>query len=413
VTRWYLAFAAFAAALAMACGQPIERCWGTWAAIGYAVAAAISAVPPRRDGQAPAALALGCAAGCATVAPLAWQAFAGLPSRVGEGSLTVIAQAGGQLLRHGTPYLPAAGLTHVLAYDPYEPLMAVFGLPNAAGLTGWPANPRLWLALAGVAGVYLAFRIPGAPPRQTLQSTALALASPVLALPLATGGTDLPVIASLCVALALAERAPRRAAIAAGVACALKVIAWPAVPVIAALLAAARGPRASWRFTATAAAAAVAVMTAAAPAALSDPSATVQNAILFPLGLTSHRSPAASPLPGHLLATAGAAGKWAALALLTVAAAGFAWWLARRPPRTARAAVVLLSVGLTVAVTLAPAARWGYYAYPLALLGWLRLSRPAESCSYSSERTLATPSASAAVSAGGASPAADAVPASG
>lgn len=376
MTRWYLAFAAFAAALAVASGQPIERCWGTWAAIGYATAAAITAAAPRRRGRHAPAVALGCAAGCGTVAPLAWQAFAGLPSRSGEGSLTVIAQAGGQLLRHGTPYLPAAGLTHVLAYDPYEPLMAVFGLPDAAGLTGWPASPRLWLVLAGAAGVYLAFRIPGAPPRRALRSTALALASPVLALPLATGGTDLPVIAALCVALALAERAPRRAALAAGVACGLKAIAWPAVPVIAALLAAERGTRVGWRFTTTAAVTAVAAMAVTAPAALSHPGATVQNAILFPLGLTSHRSPAASPLPGHLLATAGPAGKWAALAVLAVAVAAFAWWLARRPPRTARSAAVLLAAGLTAAVTLAPAARWGYYAYPLALLGWLRLSAP-------------------------------------
>ena len=419
MARWYLAFATFAAVLSVASGQPIERCWGTWAAIGYATAAAITAAAPRRQERQAAAVALGCAAGCATVAPLSWQAFAGLPSRAGQGSLTVIAQAGGHLLRHGTPYLPAAGLTHVLAYDPYEPLMPVFGLPNAAGLTGWPANPRLWLALAGTAGVYLAFRIPGAPPRQALRSTALALASPVLALPLATGGSDLPVIASLCVALALADRAPRHAAalaagLAAGMACALKAIAWPAVPVIAAL-AAARGTRVSWRFTVTAAVTAVAAMAAAAPAALSDPGATVQNAILFPLGLTSHRSPAASPLPGRLLASEGPAGKWAALALLAVAVAAFAWWVVRRPPRiaTARTAAVLLAAGLTAAVTLAPAARWGYYAYPLALLGWLRLSRPAWPCSYSSERALATPSASAVASPGGASTGADAVPASG
>jgi len=80
VTRWYLAFAAFAAALAMASGQPIERCWGTWAAIGYTTAAAITAAPRRRGRQAPAAVALSCAAACSTVAPLAWQAFAGLPS---------------------------------------------------------------------------------------------------------------------------------------------------------------------------------------------------------------------------------------------------------------------------------------------------------------------------------------------
>ena len=124
-------------------------------------------------------------------------------------------------------------------------------------------------------------------------------------------------------------------------------------------------------------------------------------------------SPAASPLPGRLLASEGPAGKWAALALLAVAVAVFAWWLARRPPHTARSAEVLLAAGLTAAVTLAPAARWGYYAYPLALLGWLRLSRPAWPCSYSSERALATPSASAVASPGGASTEADAVPASG
>jgi hypothetical protein len=142
---------------------------------------------------------------------------------------------------------PPPDLTRVLAYDPYEPLMAVFGLPDAAGLTGWPASPRLWLALAGAAGVYLAFRIPGAPPRQALRSAVLALASPVLALPLATGGSDLPVIASLGVALALAERAPRlAAALAAGVACALKAIAWPAVPVIAVLAVAAPPGRRSY-----------------------------------------------------------------------------------------------------------------------------------------------------------------------
>jgi hypothetical protein len=413
VTRWYLAFAAFAAAIAAVSGQPIERCWGTWAAIGYAAAATITGAASRRGRQTPAAIALGCATISATAAPLAWQAFAGLPSRAGEGSLTVIAQAGGQLLRHGTPYLPAASLTHVLAYDPYEPLMAVFGLPNAAGLTGWPASPRLWLALAGTVGVYLAFRTAGGPPRQALPRTALALASPVLSLPLATGGTDLPVIASLCLALALAERAPRRAALAAGAACALKAIAWPAAAVIVAMLTVAQGARAGWRFTVTAAVTAVAAMTAAAPAALFDPGATVQNAILFPLGLTSHRSPAASPLPGHLLATAGPAGKWAALALLAAAAAAFAWWLARRPPGTTQAAAVLLAVALTAAITLAPAGRWGYYAYPVALLGWLRLSRPAEFCSYSSERAVATPSAFASVTAGGASSGAEAAPASG
>jgi hypothetical protein len=406
MTRWYLAFAAFAAALALFSGQPIERCWGTWAAIGYAAAAAITAsvrgAAPRRR-AAVQTIALGGATLCATVAPLAWQAFAGLPSRDGEGPLTVVAQAGRELLRHGTPYLPAAGLNHVLAYNPYEPLMAVFGLPNAAGLAGWPASPRLWLMLAAVPCVYLAFRVPGAPPRQALRRTTLAIASPVLALPLVTGGTDLPVIALVCVALALADSpAPSitLAALATGAACALKAITWPAVPVIAAMLAASQGKRTGGRFAATAVLACAAAMLVAAPGALLAPDVTAANAVLFPLGLTRHQTPAASPLPGHLLAAAGPAGQWAAFALLAAAAFAFARWLAVRPPRDTRAAAVRLAVALTALCTLAPAVRWGYYGYPLALLGWLGLSRRAASRSYSSERSVPTPSASSVSTAG-------------
>jgi phosphatidylinositol alpha-1,6-mannosyltransferase len=389
VTRWYLAFAAFAAALALVSSQPIERCWGTWAAIGYAAAAAITAAAPRRR-----VAAVVIALAFATAAPLAWQARAGLPSLAGEGPLTVVARAGGELLRHGTPYLPAASLTHVLAYDPYEPLTAVFGIPSAAGVPGWAGNPRLWLALAGAAGAYLAFRIPGARPRQALGATALALASPVLSLQVATGGTDIPVIALLCVALALAAEAPGKAAVVTGIACALKATAWPAVPVLAAMLAASRSTKDAWRFAGLAAATAATVMVAAAPAALLQPGTVAQNAVLFPLGLTRHRTPAASPLPGHLLATAGPAGRWADYALLAIATLAAGGWLALRPPRTTRAAAARLAIALAAVCTLAPATRWGYYGYPLALLGWMELSRRDRAWPYSSERTVATPSAS-------------------
>ncbi len=278
-----------------------------------------------------------------------------------------------------TPYLPAARLSHVLAYDPYEPLMAAFGIPGAAGLAGWAGNPRLWLTLAGTAGSYLAFRIPGARPRQAMVATAFAMASPVMSLQVAAGETDLPVLALLCAALALAARSPGKAAVAAGIACALKTAAWLAVPVIAVLLAASRGAKDGWRFAGRAALTAVAAMLAAAPAALADPGAAVDNTVLFPLGLARHRTPAASPLPGHLLAAAGPAGKWAAVALLAAAALAFAWWLAARPPRTTRAAAVRLAVALAALFTLAPATRWGYYAYPLGVLGWIGLSRPERS----------------------------------
>jgi hypothetical protein len=400
VTRCYLSFAAFAAALAVFSGQPIERCWGTCAAIGYLAAAVVIWFAPRRDPLLAHALALG----CATIAPLAWQAWAGLPNRVGEGTLTVITQAGDRLLRHGTPYLPAASLSRVLGYDPYEPLMSVFGLPHAVGaraLPGWAGDPRLWLTLTGAAGLYLAFRLAGRQAGQdrargaALRNTAFALASPVLSLEVATGGTDVPLIALLCLSLTLAAGdTPRAAAVTTGLACALKATAWPALPVLAVMLAVTRTRARAVRFTVLAALTAAAAMAAAAPAALGDPGSALRNAVLFPLGLTPHRTPAASPLPGHLLAATGPAGRWAALALLGAAALTFALWLAVRPPRDARAAAARLAVGLAAIFILAPATRWGYFAYPLALAGWWYLAGPPRTCPYSSERTVVTPAES-------------------
>jgi len=71
-------------------------------------------------------------------------------------------------------------------------------------------------------------------------------------------------------------------------------------------------------------------------------------------------------------------------ALLLLAVAGFAAWLLARPPRDARDAAVRLIVLYTVLFTLAPSSRYGYYAYPLALVGWLVLTGPgsrASACS--------------------------------
>ena len=97
--------------------------------------------------------------------------------------------------------------------------------------------------------------------------------------------------------------------------------------------------------------------------------------MLFPLGLTKQKTPAASPLPGHLLADTGMAGHWAAVGLLAVAGVAFVVWLIARPPRDTRAAAWRLAVGLTAMFTLAPATRWGYFVYPIGLVGWLLLTR--------------------------------------
>ena len=111
------------------------------------------------------------------------------------------------------------------------------------------------------------------------------------------------------------------------------------------------------------------------PVVAAHPAATVANTIMFPLGLAKVASPAASQLPGHLLANAGAWGHWAALALMAVAGAGVAASLIIRPPKDAQAAGWRLVLGLTLLFGLAPASRVGYFVYPAGLAAWLLLVR--------------------------------------
>ena len=356
-------------------GQPVQRSWGQWAAGGYALAGLAAALWHRRGREAALLIALT----GAVAAPLAWQLRLGdrMP-KVGDSSLTVVARAAVLLLHHGTPYLPADKISHVGQYNPYEPAMAIFGLPAATGLHGAAGNPRLWMAITTAAVLGVAFRVVKS--RGALRRTAFAFSSPVIALPLATGLTDLPVLALLSLTIAGTSASPWRqvhpaAAIALGAACAIKATAWPALPVIAAMLAVRYGARAAIRFVVTAAGTALPLVVVTAPASVTAPAAFFQNTVLFPLGLTRYQTRAASPLPGHLLASVGPPGQWAAIGLLGAATLAIGVSLILRPPADMQASVWRLAAGLALLFTVAPASRWGYFGYPVALLGFERMTR--------------------------------------
>jgi Glycosyltransferase family 87 len=380
IVAWYAAFAAFAVVVIATSGQPVQWIWGIWAAGGYGLAALTAALWRSRGREAALVVAL---AG-ALAAPLAWQVtFGRKMPKLGEGSLTVVTRSAVLLLHHGTPYLPADRISHFLEYNPYEPAMAIFGLPAAAGLHGTAGNPRLWMGITAAAVLAAAFRL--AKPGRALRSTAFAFASPVLALPLTTGLTDLPVLALLSLTLACTAACPQRrrvqlaAAIALGAACAIKATAWPALPVIAAMLAARDGARAATRFVVTVGVSAAVLVAATAPAAVTAPAALFQNTVLFPLGLTRYQTPADSPLPGHLIAVTGSAGRWAAIGLLCAAGLAMAASLVVKPPADTRAAAWRLAVTLALLFTLAPASRWGYFVYPAALLGFVSMTKGSDS----------------------------------
>jgi Glycosyltransferase family 87 len=372
---WYAVFAVFAGVVFAASGQPVQCIWAAWAAGGYAIAA-LAAVLWRSRGRE-AALVI--AVTGALAAPLAWQGlFGARMSEVGEDSLKVVARSGALLLQHGTPYLPAGQISHALDYNPYEPAMAVFGLPAAAGLHGAAGDPRLWMGITAAAVLAAAFRL--ARPGSAVRSTAFALGSPVLALPLTQGLTDLPVLALLSLTLActgtsrLRPRIRLTGAIALGAACAIKATAWPALPVIVAMLTARDGVRAVTRFMITTGVTTTALVAATAPASLTAPAALFLNTVLFPLGMTRYQTDADSPLPGHLLAATGPAGHWASIGLLCAVSVAMAASLVVRPPANTRAATWRLAVGLAVLFVVAPASRWGYFVYPPALLGFVTMT---------------------------------------
>jgi hypothetical protein len=363
--------AIFAAVTALISSNPPERLWGELAAVSYAVAAVIAAVA-RRRGATPAVLV---SVAGALLAPLAWMASTGLA----QPEVHVIIRSAGMLLHSGTPYASPAALAAAhawQAYDPYLPALIAFGLPRAlAG--GLLTDPRVWFGAAFVITFGLALRVAGVP--RPGWWTALVAASPVVALPAAVGGDDLPVLGLVCLALALAGRTepgrwrwPVAAGLALGLALAMKATAWPALAVVLVLVARRGGWRAAAAFTLAAAGLAVLID---GPVVAVNPAATVANTITYPLGLAGVASPAASQLPGHILASAGAWGHWAALALMAAAGAGVVASLLIRPPADAHSAGWRLVLGLTLLFGLAPASRVGYFLYPAGLAAWLLLAR--------------------------------------
>jgi len=371
------AFAIYATAQAVDTGDA-DRTWAIWAAAGYGATTVIFWLIRRKN--VPLILPMLVALAGALAAPVTW-----LASRVAPtAEVKVISQSAVLLLHHGTPYLGGGQLENVLSYNPYLPVMALFGMPRALGATGLFGDPRVWLTAVSIALIFAAFSV-AAPHRHcddcrhgVLLSTVFIAASPVIAFPLAVGITDPPVIALMFLTLALIAKPSglMRAAGALGVAAAMKATAWPALPVFTAMLAARDGVRKAWRFAAATVVIAIGLAVLLAPLGLANPKTFLQNTVLFPLGLTKHKTPAASPLPGHLLADTGMAGHWAAVGLLVAAGVAFVVWLIVRPPRDTRAAAWRLAIGLTVMFTLAPATRWGYFVYPIGLVGWLLLTRP-------------------------------------
>ncbi|MGY5531584.1 glycosyltransferase 87 family protein [Streptomyces sp. C-3] len=385
--------AVWAAAFPVVSSLGPHRVWGASACVGY-LCAAVAVLSRRSLGRAVSVWIAGIGA---VLAPLVVLVLTGgAQSEVG-----VVERAGLLTVRQGTPYL--ADPQAVVEVTPYLPGMALFGLPGAVVADGWEplrylGDARLWCAAAFLGCLWAAGRVLGGRGTGQLVGAAL-IASPVVALPLAVSGVDLPLTGLLCLALALAARhRPVAAGLALALACSLKWTAWPALAVVAALLAHRAGLGAALRGTGVAVAGTV---LAVLPSALLAPGPLVEQVFAFPTGRGEWETPAASPLPGRLLADLGPFGWYAAMTLLAAGGVAVAVSLWVRPPAGLVPAADRLAVGLCTAFLLAPAGRFGYLALPVLLSVWARLAEAPSRVAPARSRVVAAGSGARPVLVGG------------
>jgi Glycosyltransferase family 87 len=372
--RWlagiFAASAVWAILVAVISSDHVHQLWGEMAAVGYGLALAVVLVV-RHARTADIAIGLAFLGGL--IAPLGWLA-AHSDSLAGTGLLqpevSVVANSGMLLIHHGTPYLSPATLAasgNINAYNPYLPVMALFGLPRAFFDLGLLTDPRVWFGVVFLVVFWLAMREGGA--RDPGRWAILVAATPVIAFELAVGGTDVPMVAFLCLGFAyLWQRKPVLAGLALGIGASMKATAWPALLVAVALLAVRDGKRAVSRFTVTALSV---IIVCVGPFLVTHEKSLVVNTIKFPLGLAGVTSAARSPLPGYLIASTWPhTGHTIVVGLLALAGVAVAASLIFKPPRSVPRAVALLAGAMTLMFVLAPSTRFGYFIYPATLAIW-------------------------------------------
>jgi hypothetical protein len=309
--------------------------------------------------------------------------------------VVVTEHAAAELLRGRNPYSAhftsseLAGRRQresIAEHFPYLPGMAVFGVPRAVlPKTAW-TDARVFFALATALAAAAALNSWRAPAERRLRALQVLVVLPTGAAALVVGGNDTPVLALSLLALVHFQRRHHAAsAVAVAAAALLKQTAWP---LLFAVALAARDVTSRRLIAPTFALAPVVVVLGVLTAIAAGPADFANDALLFPLGLTSLPSPAASTTVGSVVVGSVAGSPPLATdrvaiisALLAVALlVGSVVFTAlvrgrcRRPARSAEAAAAAGAV-LVALVVLAPVGRSGYFVYPIELLVWAALFR--------------------------------------
>ncbi len=381
----YAMGAAVAGFAALADRIPLQSEWGRIAFLPYAVGAlaalGLARVGARAPARARVALAVVVLVGAALL-PMAlevwWRARDGFAGHVQSETLVTEESARALLAGHD-PYAasfasgalgswPPGTADHV----PYLPGMFAFGVLRAVAGDVPLADARLAFAVASLAALALALWLARPPPARGLTALLVVLALPTGARYMAGGGDDVTVLSLMLLSLVLLHRKePLASGLAAGLAAAIKLTAWPLLPF---LILAARDREGRRAWGRALAAASVVMVPLIGPFVVWNPSAFVQDVVLFPLGLARQPTLAASPTPGSLLADALPSPKGVvagALLLIVLLVAAYVAFV--KPPSDARGAAERTALVMLLAIMLATAGRFGYLLYPIGLFAWARL----------------------------------------
>jgi uncharacterized membrane protein len=256
--------------------------------------------------------------------------------------------------------------------------MAVLGIPSDIWRNNGLSDARIFFCLTTLAVAAVALYLCRATGRRKIRAVQALVILPLAALPLATGGDDIPVVAFLLLAMVLAQRRrPFLSGVVLGIASAMKFTAWP-VALLA--LFAARGRRDERRPLTMLAGILVVAIPTIFPFALHGPFALIDDVVLFPLGLSAIPSTAASALPGHVLVTwFPSLSRALPVSVGLVLAVVLAHHLYRRTPSTVAQVCTISGVVLSVLILLAPNPRVGYLLYPINFFVWAYLlAEPAQ-----------------------------------
>jgi hypothetical protein len=381
--------AVFAALTASAAAIPLQRSWGRTAVWPYGVAAVVAlgaAALGRKEARrhrrrAALAVVVFLAAAIVPLAAAAVRRAEGDPGDHAQSEVIIVEDATTALLGGHNPYSaeyrdgplsdrPRATQVHL----PYLPGMLAFGLPRAlAGHTPW-ADARVWFTVVALAvAVPSLARLDGSTGAR-IRTFQVLFALPTGALLLATGGVDVPVLATLLAAAVLAQGNHARAAgLMGGLALAAKQSSVLVLPFL--LLAIPAGP--SRRRVLVAAGLVVGALTV--PFAIWDLDAFVEDTILFPLNLGHGRSAADTPTIGSLLVDLFPTEQTTVTVALVAVVAGVVALLLLTGRITSMSQACARAAGaFLVAIALAPAARAGYLVYPANLIVWAIAFRPSE-----------------------------------